>query len=52
MRHRLIGGIELREDHKCPLVVELAVLVGARVSGGPVEKLHTEALLELRRRIC
>src|SRR4051794_16814021 len=47
MRHRLVRGIDVREDAQGALEIYLAVFIGAGVARGPVEKLNTEALLEL-----
>lgn len=47
LRHRLVGGLDLREDDDRPLEITLAVLGRARMAGGPVQKLDAEALLEV-----
>ena len=47
LRHRLIGGLDLREDHDRALEIALAVLGRAGVARGPVQKLDAEALLEV-----
>ena len=47
LRHRLIGGLDLREDHDRTLEILLTVLCRTRTPRGPVQELHAEALLEV-----
>ncbi len=47
MRDRLIRRIDVRQNAQRALEVDMAVLVGTGVTGGPVEKLDAEALLQI-----